>query len=74
MDLPTAILSVIAIIAIAAALMPAIALVEERQAPTLGETWQTLKTREYVDRNHAFRSGVPHWSGFPDGNLTTLYD
>jgi kynurenine formamidase len=41
--------------------------------PTLGEIWQVLKTREFVDLTHSFESGIPHWPGFPDEKAETLF-
>lgn len=41
--------------------------------PTLGEIYQVLKTREFVDMTHAFESGIPHWPGFPDEKAETLF-
>jgi kynurenine formamidase len=38
--------------------------------------WQmlaTLKSNKFVDLTHAFEPGIPHWPGFPDEKLTTLY-
>jgi kynurenine formamidase len=41
--------------------------------PTLGEIYQVLKTREFVDLTHSFESGIPHWTGFPDEKAETLF-
>lgn len=41
--------------------------------PTLEEIWQGLKTREFVDLTHSFEPGIPHWPGFPDEKVETLF-
>jgi kynurenine formamidase len=41
--------------------------------PTLGQIWQVLKTREFVDLTHTFEAGIPHWPGFPDQKTETLF-
>jgi len=44
-----------------------------RHAFTLREVRASLATKEFVDLTHAFYPGIPHWPGFPDETLTTLY-
>ena len=46
---------------------------DARRQPTLGEIWQVLATREFVDLTHPFEPGIPHWSGFPDEKEETLF-
>jgi kynurenine formamidase len=41
--------------------------------PTLGEIWQVLKAKEFVDLTHAFEPGIPHWPGFPDEKAEKLF-
>ncbi|WP_440950638.1 cyclase family protein [Methanosphaerula subterraneus] len=65
--------TVIAVLAVLAAVLLAAALVGEREQ-TLDQAWQTLKTREYVDLTHTFNQEIPHWPGFPAENRTTLFD
>jgi kynurenine formamidase len=40
---------------------------------TLGQAWQVIKTRKFVDLTHAFAPGIPRWQGFPDEQRETLY-
>jgi len=44
-----------------------------RSQPTLGDFWQVLKTRTFVDLTHSFEPGIPHWPGFPDEKAETLF-
>ncbi|MEM3793842.1 MAG: cyclase family protein, partial [Candidatus Bathyarchaeia archaeon] len=32
-----------------------------------------IKKKQFVDLTHAFHPGIPHWPGFPDERVTTLY-
>ncbi len=51
-------------------------LLAETPAPedkSLMEIWQTIKTKEFVDLTHAFSPGIPHWPGFPDEKVETVY-
>lgn len=73
MNLRVVIPTVIAVLAVLAAVLLAAALVAEREQ-TLDQAWQTLKTREYIDLTHAFNPDIPHWSGFPPETRTTLFD
>jgi kynurenine formamidase len=41
--------------------------------PGLGEIWQALQEKEFVDLTHAFEPGIPHWPGFPDEKAETLF-
>jgi kynurenine formamidase len=41
--------------------------------PTLEQAWQLLKTRQFVDLTHEFEPGIPHWPGFPDEKVETLF-
>ena len=40
---------------------------------TLDDAWKVLKEKRFVDLTHAFAPGIPHWKGFPDEKLETLY-
>jgi len=41
--------------------------------PTLAEAYRTLAGKRFVDLTHAFEPGIPHWKGFGDETVTTLY-
>jgi kynurenine formamidase len=40
---------------------------------TLEDAWRVIKEKKFVDLTHAFAPGIPHWKGFPDEKLETLY-
>jgi kynurenine formamidase len=40
---------------------------------TLEDAWNVIKQKKFVDLTHAFAPGIPHWKGFPDEKLETLY-
>jgi len=40
---------------------------------TLNDAWHVIKEKKFVDLTHAFAPGIPHWDGFPDEKLETLY-
>jgi len=40
---------------------------------TLNDAWHAIKEKKFVDLTHAFAPGIPHWKGFPDEKLETLY-
>ena len=41
--------------------------------PTLAQAYATLASKRFVDLTHAFAPGIPHWKGFGDETVTTLY-
>lgn len=41
--------------------------------PSLMEIYDIIKTKQFVDLTHSFEPGNPHWKGFPDEKLETLY-
>ncbi|HLN63210.1 MAG TPA: hypothetical protein VK464_16865 [Symbiobacteriaceae bacterium] len=41
--------------------------------PSLSDTAALLKSKQFVDLTHAFGPGIPHWYGFGDETLKTLY-
>jgi kynurenine formamidase len=41
--------------------------------PSLGEIWQVIKNKEFVDLTHSFAPGIPHWPGFPDEKAEMLF-
>lgn len=55
------------------ALVAASASVSSAGEPTLMKVYETLATKRYVDLTHEFESGIPHWKGFTDEKVTTLY-
>jgi len=46
---------------------------EEGQVAKPGALFELIKTKQFVDLTHAFEPGIPHWPGFPDEKLETLY-
>ena len=40
---------------------------------SLEGAWRVIKEKKFVDLTHAFAPGIPHWKGFPDEKLETLY-
>ncbi len=46
-------------------------------APQKEDLWgiyqKHIKPREFVDLTHSFFPGIPHWNGFPDMEVDTLY-
>lgn len=41
--------------------------------PDLTEVDHLIQSRKFVDLTHAFSPGIPHWPGFPDEKVKTLY-
>ena len=41
--------------------------------PTLNEIYATLSTKRFVDLTHAFGPTTPHWKGFGEMKVRTLY-
>jgi len=41
--------------------------------PTLAEAYARLASKRFVDLTHAFAPGIPHWKGFGDESVSTLY-
>jgi kynurenine formamidase len=41
--------------------------------PSLQQIWQAIKSKEFVDLTHAFAPGIPHWPGFPDEKVETIF-
>jgi len=41
--------------------------------PTLNEIYATLATKRFVDLTHAFGPATPHWKGFGEMKIRTLY-
>jgi kynurenine formamidase len=45
----------------------------QHKEPTLDECLQTIKAKKFVDLTHVFEPGIPHWPGFPDEKIETVY-
>lgn len=41
--------------------------------PTMSQIWQVLRNKEFVDLTHTFEPGIPHWPGFPEEKVETLF-
>ena len=41
--------------------------------PTLAQVYATLAGKRFVDLTHEFAPGIPHWKGFGDEKVTSLY-
>jgi len=41
--------------------------------PTLAQAYAVLAGKRFVDLTHAFAPGIPHWKGFSDERVTTVY-
>lgn len=42
-------------------------------APSLAQIYRALHAKKFVDLTHAFEPGIPHWRGFGDEEIKTLY-
>jgi kynurenine formamidase len=45
----------------------------QTQSPTLAEAYATIASKQFVDLTHSFSPGIPHWKGFPQETIRTLY-
>jgi len=44
------------------------------QSPaTLMDAYRTIHAHRFVDLTHTFEPGIPHWSGFPNETVKTIY-
>ncbi len=41
--------------------------------PGLMSAYETIHARRFIDLTHAFEPGIPHWHGFPNETVRTLY-
>ncbi len=41
--------------------------------PTLDQAYTVLHSKRFVDLTHAFGPGIPHWKGFGDEQVRTIY-
>jgi kynurenine formamidase len=42
-------------------------------APTLTDAYRIIHAHRFVDLTHTFAPGIPHWHGFPNETVRTLY-
>jgi kynurenine formamidase len=59
--------------ALSALVFAAPALSDPAATPNLNETYATLASRRFVDLTHTFGPNTPHWKGFGEEKVTTLY-
>jgi kynurenine formamidase len=44
------------------------------QAPSnLITAYDVIRSHRFIDLTHAFEPGIPHWPGFPDERVKTIY-
>ena len=46
---------------------------DQAKEPSLTGVAQLLKSKQFVDLTHSFGPGIPHWYGFGDETVRTLY-
>jgi kynurenine formamidase len=63
-------LSSIALLAAVASQLPALT---APAGPNLQQVYETLHSKRIVDLTHAFGPGIPHWKGFGDEKVRTLF-
>ena len=56
-----------------ALLIAACALAAPAGEPTLNDLYATLASKRFVDLTHTFGPTTPHWKGFGEEKVTTLY-
>lgn len=42
--------------------------------PSLWQVFDILNSKDYVDLTHSFRPGIPHWDGFPNETVETVFN
>lgn len=42
--------------------------------PSLWQVFDLLNSKDYVDLTHSFRPGIPHWEGFPNETVETVFN
>jgi kynurenine formamidase len=52
---------------------PVVTLAAAQGQPSLQQIYATLSKKRFVDLTHAFGPGIPHWKGFGDMSVKTLY-
>jgi len=40
---------------------------------TLAQAYEVIRAKKFVDLTHAFQPGIPHWPGFPEETVETIY-
>lgn len=45
----------------------------QTQSPSLAAAYATIASKQFVDLTHSFSPGIPHWKGFPQETVRTLY-
>jgi len=53
-------------------IVPVVPATAARQ-PTLMEAYRTIHAHRFVDLTHAFAPGIPHWPGFGNERVRTIY-
>jgi kynurenine formamidase len=65
---------ILAVLALACGVMAATCVPAAATAgPSLDEIYAALHAHRFVDLTHAFGPGIPHWKGFGDEQVKTLY-
>ena len=64
----------ISILAVALIAAGAALAADHSSQPTLAQVYQTLSSKRFVDLTHAFGPGIPHWKGFSDEKLKSVYE
>ena len=62
-----------AIISSSALFCATVALCDPATTPSLNETYAVLASKRFVDLTHTFGPKTPHWKGFGEETVTTLY-
>jgi kynurenine formamidase len=44
------------------------------EKPSLWQVFDILESKDYVDLTHSFRPGIPHWEGFPNETVETVFN
>ncbi len=50
------------------------AMAQPARQTALEQAYATLHASRFVDLTHGFAPGIPHWKGFADEKITTVYD
>ena len=56
-----------------ALLSATVAIADPTATPSLNETCAVLASKRFVDLTHTFGPNSPHWKGFGEETVTTLY-
>ena len=63
----------VAILLSSAPLFATLAIADPTATPSLNETYAALASKRFVDLTHTFGPNSPHWKGFGEETVTTLY-